>query len=122
MATMSEHHGSCHCGQVQFDVEIDLDQPVATCNCSICQRSGTMLSFVPADSFKLVAGEEALTDYQFGRKQIHHTFCSRCGIRAFARGQMPDGTPMVAINVRCLEDVELDKVPVTRFDGRSLPV
>ncbi len=122
MSEPVSYRGSCHCGQVSFEVEIDLAKPAMTCNCSICSRTGTMLSFVPPDRFRLRSGEEALTDYQFGKQRIHHLFCSRCGVRSFARGAMPDGTPMVAVNVRCLEGVDLDQVPVRRFDGRSLPV
>jgi hypothetical protein len=114
------YEGSCHCGQVRFRVEMDLSRPVTVCNCSICQRTGTMLSFVPADKFTLESGEDALTDYQFGRKHLHHLFCSRCGVKSFARGTGRDGTPMVAVNVRCLESVELDALAVNRFNGRAL--
>ncbi|MBA3820388.1 MAG: GFA family protein [Deltaproteobacteria bacterium] len=118
---MSEttHQGSCHCGAVQFHVAIDLATPALTCNCSICSRSGTLLSFVPAAKFQLGRGEDQLTDYQFNKRAIHHVFCKTCGIKAFARGTGPDGTEMVAINVRCLEGVELSQVPTQQIDGRS---
>jgi hypothetical protein len=119
---VTEHHGSCHCGQVQFDVSIDLTQPVMTCNCSMCARSGTMLAFVPAEQFTLRSGEAALVDYQWGRRHIHHLFCSRCGIKSFARGTGRDGRAMIAVNVRCLDGVNVDEVPIRRFDGKSLPV
>jgi hypothetical protein len=119
---MTDHQGSCHCGQVQFEARLDLTKPVAVCNCSICERTGTMLSFIPAGDFKLHAGEDSLTDYQFGKQIIHHVFCSRCGVRAFARGQMPDGTKMVAVNVRCIDGIDLDKLQTTKFDGRSVPI
>jgi hypothetical protein len=112
------YHGSCHCGQVRYDVELDLATPAVTCNCSICSRAGTMLSFVPAERFTLHAGEEVLTDYQFGKQRIHHLFCSRCGVRSFARGERA-GNKVVAINVRCLEGVNLDEVPTRKVDGRS---
>src|SRR5687767_13027616 len=111
------YRGSCHCGKVSYEVTLDLDAPVITCNCSICQRTGTMLSFVPIDRFKLHTGEDAVTDYQFGRKNIHHYFCATCGVRSFARGSMPDGSPIAAINVRCLENVELHDLKVQQFDG-----
>jgi hypothetical protein len=117
---MQSYEGSCHCGEVRFKVDIDLSKPVITCNCSICGRTGTLLSFVPADQFQLEAGEAALTDYQFGRKNIHHLFCSRCGVKSFARATAPDGTPTVAVNVRCLERVDLDALQVKRFNGRAL--
>ena len=64
--------------------------------------------------------EDRLTDYQFKTKTIHHLFCPVCGIRSFARGIGPDGREMIAINVRCLEDVDLASLPVRPFDGRSL--
>ena len=64
---------------------------------------------------------DALTDYQFGKMRLHHLFCSRCGIRSFGRGAMPDGTPIVAVNVRCLDDVDLAALPVKQFDGKGLP-
>ena len=110
--------GSCHCGAVRYTVEADLSQPVIACNCSICGRTGTMLTFVPPSSFKLLQGEENLTDYQFNQKVIHHLFCKTCGVRSFARGMGPQG-PMVAINARCLEGVDLKSLPVHEYDGRS---
>src|SRR5207302_8713487 len=66
--------GGCHCGAVRYRVEIDLSKPVTQCNCSICGRTGTLLSFVPASAFTLEKGEDSLTDYQFNRKRIHHVF------------------------------------------------
>ena len=116
---MQTYHGSCHCGDVRYDVTLDLGE-VVECNCSICSRTGTMLAFTGESQFDLKAGEDHLTDYQFAAKKIHHLFCERCGIRSFARGKGPDGKPMVAINVRCLEGVDLDELKVQRVDGRSL--
>lgn len=79
-----------------------------------------MLTFVPRDQFRLLSGESALRDYQFGRKVIHHLFCTTCGIGSFANGIMPDGTQMTAVNVRCLDGVDLDAIRPTPFDGRSV--
>ncbi len=111
--------GGCHCGRVRYEVEIDLSQPVIACNCSMCGRSGTLLAFVPASQFKLLSGEQELTDYQFGRQRIHHLFCRVCGIKSFARGEGKDG-PTVSINVRCLDDIDIDALTVKHFDGKSL--
>jgi hypothetical protein len=99
-------------------VTADLAHPVIACNCSMCGRSGTLLTFVPAAKFKLLSGESELTDYQFGKKHIHHLFCKTCGIKSFARGQGKDG-PTVAINARCLDDVDPSKLSVTHHDGKS---
>lgn len=114
------HHGSCHCGAVRYTAEVDLSQPVIACNCSICGRSGWLLSFIPAASFQLEAGADSLTDYQFNRKHIHHTFCKVCGVRPFSRGATPDGKEMIAVNVRCLDGVDPSTLEVKPFDGKSL--
>ncbi len=120
---MSEktYTGGCHCGAVRYRVTLALGEAI-TCNCSICSKTGTMLAFAPESRFELTSGADALADYQFGKKTIHHLFCSRCGIRAFSRGAMPDGTPVAAVNVRCLDEIDLDAVRLRKFDGRSLPL
>lgn len=121
MTDTRTYGGSCHCGAVKYRVTMKLEGAV-TCNCSMCQRSGTVLAFAPATTFELLQGEEHLTDYQWGKKRIHHLFCDVCGIKPFARAAAPDGSPVVAVNVRCLEGVDLDGLPKQHFDGRSIPV
>lgn len=119
MSEAKTYSGGCHCGAVRYEVALDLDKPVMSCNCSICGRSGSILSFAPAAAFTLKSGADNLTDYQFAKKVIHHLFCRTCGIKSFARGVGPDGAEMVAVNVRCLDDVELDTLKVNPFDGKS---
>jgi hypothetical protein len=111
--------GGCHCGAVRYRVETDL-QPVISCNCSICQKHGLLLTFVAADRFELLKGQDVLADYQFAKKKIHHQFCRHCGVESFGRGAKPDGTQMIAINVRCLDGIELDALTIQPVDGRSL--
>ncbi|MDY7227718.1 GFA family protein [Hyalangium rubrum] len=113
------YKGGCHCGKVRYEVKLDLNELIS-CNCSICAKTASILAFVPAQEFKLLSGEDALTDYQFGKKHVHHLFCSTCGIRSFGSGEMPDGRAMRAINVRCLEGVNVDTLKITPFDGKSL--
>lgn len=119
MAEPTKHHGSCHCGKVQYDVEIALDAAVA-CNCSMCMRKGTLLTFVPEERFELRSGEDALTHYRFHKHVIDHNFCSTCGVTSFARGLRPDGVKVVAINVRCLDGVDLGALTIKQYDGKSL--
>lgn len=119
MAQATTHKGSCHCGKVRYEVTADFSQPVISCNCSICRRKGTLLSFVPADAFQLISGKDEVTDYQFNTKNIHHLFCKTCGVTSFATGTTPDGGRMVAINMRCLEDVDLKTLQIMEFDGAS---
>jgi hypothetical protein len=113
------YKGGCHCGAVRFEATIDPSNPI-TCNCSICGKAGHWLTFAPADNFKLESGENNLTDYQFNKKTIHHLFCKTCGIRSFARGKGQDGTEMIAINVRCLDDIDVDTLEPKKFNGKDL--
>jgi hypothetical protein len=116
---MTKHNGSCHCGAVRYEVELEIGD-VISCNCSICRRTGALLAFVGEGAFSLQQGEDALQDYQFNRHVIHHLFCKTCGVRSFGRGVAPDGSKMVAINVRCLDGVDLDALKLQRYDGASL--
>jgi hypothetical protein len=120
MSELKKYSGSCHCGTVKYEVELDLSGGVVSCNCSICRRTGTLLAFTGKDQFKLASNEENVADYQFNKKQIHHLFCKNCGVRSFARGVTPDGKPMVAINVRCIDDVDLDSLKINHFDGKHV--
>lgn len=117
MGEATTHQGGCHCGKVRYQVQLDLTAPVISCNCSMCGRSGTLLAFVGPAQFQLLSGDDALTDYLFHKKVIHHLFCSVCGIKSFARGQGPQG-PMIAINTRCLDGVQIDQLNVTHYDGQ----
>jgi hypothetical protein len=111
------HKGSCHCGKVKFDVEGDFDS-VMECNCSHCSRKGYLLWFVPRTQFTLVTPTEELGTYTFNKHVINHHFCPTCGCAPFGFGTA-NGTEMAAINVRCLEDVELTDVKRNFVDGRS---
>ena len=119
MNAVETHAGGCHCGAVRFQARLDLERPVISCNCSMCGRSGTLLTFIPAADFTLLSGETALTDYQFNKHVIHHLFCKACGVQSFARGKGPDGNEMVAINARCLDGVDVAALKPAPYDGRS---
>jgi hypothetical protein len=119
MSDAKSYAGSCHCGKVTYQVAIDLGH-VITCNCSMCSRTGSIMAFVQPSRFQLQTGERDLHDYQFNTKNIHHLFCSNCGVRSFARGADPKGNEMIMINVRCLAGVELDSLKPTAYDGRSV--
>ncbi|MGQ0742484.1 MAG: GFA family protein [Alphaproteobacteria bacterium] len=113
------YSGGCHCKAVRYEVAADLGR-VISCNCSFCSARGSLLTFVPASQFKLLSGEDALTDYQFNKKHIHHLFCRMCGIESFARGTDKNGADSYAVNVRCLDDVDISALRPVPFDGRSL--
>lgn len=115
---MKTYDGGCHCGNVRYKVTTDLAK-VIECNCSHCAKKGFLLTFVPESSFRFTAQEPQLSEYLFNTKKLHHLFCPGCGVQSFARGNMPDGAAMVAINVRCLHGVDPRKLQITQVDGRS---
>ena len=114
-----KYQGSCHCGQVAYEVDGQLDGAMA-CNCSICQRKGSLMWFVPRDQLTLLTPENQMATYTFNKHVIQHHFCPTCGIHPFGEGSDLKGKPMAAINVRCLEGIDLEAVPVKHFDGRAL--
>lgn len=119
MSENKTYEGGCHCGAVRYRASgLDIDSTI-TCNCSRCSKLGSILSFIPADSFALLSGEEHLKDYQFNKKVIHHLFCDICGVQSFSRGVDAKGNPVIAINVRCLDDVDADSLNPQKFDGKS---
>lgn len=114
------YQGSCHCQEVSYSVELDEAITSAfSCNCSMCHRKGTLLTFVPKKCFTLQSGEDNLSDYQFGKKTVHHYFCSTCGVTSFAYGSKPDGTEVVAINVRCLEGLDINEIKINLVNGKD---
>ncbi len=114
-----KYKGSCHCGKIRFDVEGEIAGAMA-CNCSMCRRKGSLLWFVPRDRLNLLTAEKDLTTYTFNKHVIKHRFCRTCGIHPYGEGTDPKGNPMAAVNLRCLEEVDLETIPVQHFDGRSL--
>ncbi len=112
------YQGSCHCGNIVIEAEGELDRAVQ-CNCSICSKRGFLLWFVPRDKLTIKTSPRFAT-YTFNKHQIKHHFCPTCGCAPFSEGTGPAGEGMAAINVRCLDDVDLSAVPIVPFDGRSL--
>lgn len=113
------YKGSCHCGQIAFEVEGELTQ-VIDCNCSICSRKGSLLWFVPREHFRLLTPEENMNTYTFGKHRIKYRFCPKCGMHPFGEGVNPSGNYMTAVNVRCLDGVEFSSLPVKHYNGRAL--
>ena len=110
--------GSCHCGKVAFEVAGSRDSATA-CNCSLCRRRGSLLWFVPREALRLKAPEQDLAIYRFHQYVIDHRFYPACDIHPFGEGTHPNGQRMAAVNVRCLDDIDLDALPVHHHDGRA---
>lgn len=114
------YKGGCHCGEIAFEVDGEIDQ-VFDCNCSLCAKRGSLHWFVSRDALRLLTPEESLGTYTFGRGRIQHRFCPKCGVAPFGEGKDPStGEAKAAVNARCLDDVDIAKLKVLPFDGRSL--
>lgn len=114
------YRGSCHCGKVTFEATGEITN-VMECNCSICTKKGYLLWMIPRAQLKLLTPPENMASYKFNKKAIDHYFCPNCGCGPFGEGTEPkSGTMMAAINVRCLEGVNLTQLKRMPFDGRSL--
>ncbi|MEP4888980.1 MAG: GFA family protein [Aliiglaciecola sp.] len=111
-----KYTGSCHCKAVQFEVESGEQVEVEDCNCSVCSKFGFLHLIVPKQHFRLISGEQVLTEYRFNSGVAKHTFCKVCGAKPFYIPRSnPDG---VDVNVRCL-DTKPANITIVPFDGQN---
>ena len=113
---MKTYTGGCHCGAVRYEVDTDLKETVV-CNCSHCHKKGFILHFVDLDKFRLLQGEDMLTSYKFNKKAIDHLFCKVCGVQSFGKSEQYG---KASINVRCLDDVDIDTLTPTKYNGKDV--
>ncbi len=109
--------GSCHCGKIKFEIEVNEIITVQECNCSICSMTGYVHLIIPGAKFRLLSGEEYLSTYEFNTKTAKHTFCNKCGIKSF---YIPRSNPNgYSVNLRCIDQTRFTEITVEKFDGRN---
>jgi hypothetical protein len=112
-----KHCGGCHCGRVRFEVEAPAEIEASECNCSMCGKTGFLHLIVAKSRFRLLQGEDELSQYTFNTGVAKHLFCKVCGIKSFyVPRSNPDG---YSINVRCLDQTTVTSVRITLFDGQN---
>lgn len=119
---MKTYRGSCHCGAVRFEADIDLAQGTIKCNCTICTKMRFWGAVVRPEAFRLAGDAAQLGEYRYLTRRDGHAFCRQCGIHTFSTGESPRMGPFVAVFVSCLDDAtpeELAAAPVTWLDGRN---
>ena len=119
---MKTYHGSCHCGAVRFEADIDLGRGTIRCNCSICAKMRFWPAIVKPASFRLLSPRDQLGVYTFNTKTDQHYFCRRCGVHPFGQGRSPRWGEFYGVNLGCLDDAsdeELAGAPITYLDGRN---
>ena len=117
---LKTYHGSCHCGSVKFEADLDLMQSTYRCNCSICRRTRFRPAVAREGGFRLLSGTDDLTQYLFNTQKNQHYFCKHCGVRAFGIGTETPIGKMYGINLGCLRgvsDEELSGLSITYVDG-----
>ena len=111
------HRGGCHCGRVAFEVDAPADIEALDCNGSICSKAGFLHLIVPLARFRLLRGQDGLTEYRFNSDVARHLFCSRCGVKSFyVPRSNPDG---IDVNVRCLDGGTIASLRIEPYDGRN---
>lgn len=109
--------GGCHCGAVRFEAFVTPPLEILRCNCSICRMQGFEHLIVKDREFKLLQGDESLSEYAFNTKQAKHWFCANCGIKSFYKPRShPDG---ISINARCVDSLEGIPHNYSNFDGEN---
>ena len=125
---MNTYQGACHCGACRFEVDVALDH-VRSCNCSVCRRRGALIHRVAADALRLFTPLTDLSVYEWHTGTAKDYFCPHCGILPFRIPSAPTAEELArgmipftgwAINVRCLEGVDLDCIPVKKILGADL--
>ena len=124
---LATYTGSCHCGAIRFEADIDLDEGSNRCNCSYCAKVRTWFAFAKGEKrFRLLDGS-GVSEYRWtppGHSEPHltFTFCRTCGVRAFARGEHESlGGTFHAVHVPTLElsSEQRAAIPVRYVNGRD---
>jgi hypothetical protein len=125
--SITTYSGSCHCGAVRFEADLDLSKGTTRCNCSICTKARSWFVMAPPERVRLLSGEGAQTDYQWvppARSEafLHFRFCKTCGIRTFGRGgEEGQEGGFYFVNVAALDGVDPDALAarIRQVDGRN---
>ena len=125
--SLETYTGSCHCGAVRYQAELDLDEGSNRCNCSYCAKARAWFAFAKGvERFRLLDGS-TLAEYRWtppGEAEAHltYSFCRTCGVRTFARGNLEAlGGIFHAIHVPTLDlsPEQFAAIPVRYINGRD---
>ncbi|MBM9577606.1 GFA family protein [Leptospira sp. 201903070] len=129
--SLKKYNGSCHCGKVKYEVDLDLSLGTSKCNCSFCSKVRNWSAMTKPEAFRLLSGKEDLGNYQFGTMSANHKFCKNCGVRSYTEGYIEEiGGAFISVSLSTLTDLEpaeLIEAPIWYADGlhnnwRSQPV
>jgi hypothetical protein len=121
---LKTYTGSCHCGAILFEADVDISFGTGKCNCSICTKMRLWFARVLPNAFRLIKGVSELTDFRGHNPVAHHLFCKHCGVHASEWIDVPNmiGEKYYNINVACHNGLNIDELiaaPVNYYDGRN---
>jgi hypothetical protein len=125
--SVQTYTGSCHCGAIRFEADLDLAEGSNRCNCSYCAKVRAWFAFAKGPTrFRLLDGT-GVSEYRWtppGMPEPHltFTFCRTCGVRTFARGQLEWlGGTFHAVSVPTLDLTPEQRaaIPIRYIDGRN---
>jgi hypothetical protein len=116
--SLTKHHGSCHCGDVQYEVVVDPTE-VSRCNCSVCTRLGVASSIVKPAAFTLLSEQSTLASFSRFPEIANRYFCARCHVFVFSKGHLEEvGGDFVSVNLNTIDGFDPLDVTFTYWDGR----
>ena len=119
---LQTYPGSCHCGAVRFEADLDLAQPTYRCNCSICRRTRFWAAVAREDGVRVLQGHGELAQSLFHTRTTQHYFSRTCGVRPFGIGTETPMGRMYGVNIGCLEGVseeQLSQLKIVHVDGMN---
>lgn len=120
--TLRTLQGSCHCGAVKYETDLDLEAGGGRCNCGICVKTRQWGSMTKPQAIRVLAGDDQLADYSVGGGMGHHRFCKTCGVRVFATGHLEQlGGDYAVVFLNTLDGMseeEFGAIPIRYADGR----
>jgi hypothetical protein len=119
---LKTYHGSCQCGAIAFEADLDLATGTSRCNCTFCRKIRNWVIRTTPDHFRLTKGTKDVAEFFPAPGQPNaHCFCSHCGVRLFSKGDIPElGGPFVAVAIPALDNATADELiaaPVFWSDG-----
>ncbi len=101
--------GSCHCGAVRYEADVDLSKGTIRCNCSICTKARAWFTFAGGEHGRPSAG-------------LTYRFCKTCGVRIYGTGDAEFmGGKFYALAVATFDNVSTDELaaaPLRFIDNR----
>ena len=117
---LKTYSASCHCGAVRYEADVDLSEGGFRCNCSYCFKARAWFTFAKGpERFRLLRGADALMEYRWTPPSmpapfLTYTFCRHCGVRCFAKGDLPALRGVFhAVPLTILDDASPDELAAT---------